>query len=164
MIFFFSPPYQLPFLIPWGLPRFLGKLPFWAGAKYFSSWCKNRRVLSLIWLPWRQPDTRKAAQFGHKISLTGVFSRVPNSLEVAKQPAYWKPVCETAVVSEKWQFVGWPSNGHLHCKCHSPKLVLRCWYHELLEIGPFELGITFEQVQETLRKKRDLLLQLMLCK
>lgn len=83
--FFFSCWYQLPFLIPRGLPRFLGNCPSGQEPSIFPHDAKIAGCYLLF--GYLEPNqTRGAAHFGHELSPVGAFFRLPSSLAVAKQP------------------------------------------------------------------------------
>lgn len=108
---FFSPLYQLPFLIPWGLPRFLGNCPSGQEPSIFPHDAKIAGCYLLFgYLECNQTHVAQCTLVIKQLWLlpSSIF---PVSWQLLSNPPYWQPVCETPMVSGKWQFSGWPNNG-----------------------------------------------------
>lgn len=109
--FFFSSSYQLPFLIPWGLPRFLGNCPSGQEPSIFPHHAK----IAGCYLPFSYLECNRTYVAPLILVIKYLwrvpFSGFPGPWWLLSNPPYGTPERETALVSEKWQFVGGPRRG-----------------------------------------------------
>lgn len=145
--FLLSPPYQLPFLIPWGLPRFFCNCPSGQEPSILPHDAKIAGCYLLLgYLECSQT---------HVTQLTLVIKElwwVPSSVF----PVPWQLLSNLHELLKvgRWNShgvwkmaVGWVAKKRwVHCKCHCQRRCFRGGVMNYSKLVSFELGINFLQV------------------